>query len=284
MTGMTNFRKRGSAVVVYADVLVALNFLIDLLLLLACGKLLGVAFSKKRLSFAAFVGAVSSLMIFLPQMHWLLTFLIQVSLMFLMAGIAFGWKPVQRLIRCVLVLWIASMLFAGVMTAIAIAAEPLGMLIYNGVIYFDISAFALLACISAAYLIVILTEKLFLSRSKERDLFDLTIFTSGKTITIKGLSDTGNNLKEPFSGAPVIICDAEMVEKIHPGPDSLNIRIIPCLTVTGEGMLEAFRPDEVIISGKSGHVVTSDVYIAASREPICGEYQALIHPQVFRGT
>ena len=40
------------------------------------------------------------------------------------------------------------------------------------------------------------------------------------------------------------------------------------------------KGDEVTIVGDGKQIKTSDVYIASSREPIGGEYQALLNPQL----
>lgn len=51
---------------VYADVLVVVNYIVNLLLLLASAKLLGVVICRWRLCAGALVGALGSLVIFLP--------------------------------------------------------------------------------------------------------------------------------------------------------------------------------------------------------------------------
>lgn len=51
---------------VYADVLVVVNYIVNLLLLLASAKLLGVVTCRWRLCAGALVGALGSLVIFLP--------------------------------------------------------------------------------------------------------------------------------------------------------------------------------------------------------------------------
>ena len=65
----------------------------------------------------------------------------------------------------------------------------------------------------------------------------------------------------------MIVCDGEIARRIRP-EGKTNFRVIPCMTIMGEGALEGFRPDEVLIEGAAGKLHTSDVYIAASREPI----------------
>ena len=101
----------------------------------------------------------------------------------------------------------------------------------------------------------------------------------GKQISFHALEDNGNRLKEPFSGAPVIVCDGALAGRLSPASPE-RIRLIPCSTVTGDAVLEAFRPDCVRITYKGREIITKDVYIAKSKEPIRGEYEAVLNSQI----
>lgn len=264
---------------VYADVLVVVNYIVNLLLILTSGKILGVVLKRWRVSLAALIGGLGSLLIFLPVVGMGMQIILKLSLTFAMVSAAFGCKPWKRFAKAVFVLFSVSFIFAGLMLALSFFAAPVGMLFYNGIVYFDISALTLILCTTAAYLLMLLFESLFFSRTAERKLCDITVTSNGKTIMMKGLVDNGCNLKEPFSGAPVIVCDRTLANKIRPEHD-VGMRVIPCLTVTGEGVLEGFRPDHLLLHCEGKTMQTADVYIAASREAIEGEYQALINPQL----
>ena len=264
---------------VYADVLIVVNYIVNLFMLLAARRILGSAAGRGRMSLAALLGAAGSLVIFLPYIGFWFQFLYKLFLAVAMAAAAFGIKPWQKLIKAVFVTFAVSFLFAGLMLALSIVLAPAGMFYYNGVVYFDISALVLIAATGAAYLVLTVFERLFLGRVHEKRLYHVTVYTDGKSVSFRALADTGSNLKEPFSGAPVIVCDGEIARRIRP-EGKTNFRVIPCMTIMGEGALEGFRPDEVLIEGAAGKLHTSDVYIAASREPIRGDYQALINPQL----
>ena len=264
---------------VYADVLVVVNSIVNLLLLLASAKLLGVVTCRWRLCAGALVGALGSLVIFLPYVGMWFQALYKILLALAMAAAAFGVRPWQRLAKALFVTFAVSFLFAGLMLALSHLLAPAGMIFYNGVVYFDISVLALILSTTAAYLLLLLFERLFAGRVDEHRLYEITVTAGGRAVSCKGLADTGSDLREPFSGAPVIVCDRTLAERVRP-PEHAGFRVIPCRTVTGEGALEGFRPDEIQITGGGRTIRTSDVYIAASREPISGEYQALINPQI----
>ena len=264
---------------VYADVLVVVNYAANLLCLLAAAKILGRLAGRRRLCLAALAGALGSLVIFLPYVGAWFQAGYKLLLTLGMTLLAFGFHGWRRLGKALFVVLMVSFLFAGGLFALYFFAAPAGMLFYNGVVYFDVPALFLLFGIGAAYLLVLLLERLFFSRTSEKELYTVTVTANGRTVTMKGLADTGSCLKEPFSGAPVIVCDGALAGKVRPDRPE-TFRVIPCRTVTGEGALEGFRPDEVEISGGGRTFKTNDVYIAASREAIGGEYQALLNPQL----
>ena len=265
---------------VYADVLVAVNYLLNLLVLTGAGKLMGAVLSRRRVCFAALAGALGSLVIFLPFYGFAAQAVFKLLLALVMTAGAFGVKPFGRLFRNLLAVFTISFLFAGCMAALEFFCAPAGVLFYNGVVYFNVSALSLVGWSAAAFAVLTLGHRLLSNRPAEKALYQLTIRTNGKTVSTRCLSDTGNALREPFSGAPVIVCDKQLGEKMLDGQPPERIRLIPCGTVSGNSVLRGFRPDEVIISGQGKTIQTKDVYIAASQKEIAGEYEAVLPPQL----
>lgn len=261
---------------VYADVLVVVNYVINLLVLMAAAKLAGVVTRRGRLGLGALTGALGSLVIFLPYIGWWFQAGYKLLLSCVMVLAAFGWQRRRRFLKLLLAVAVSAVGMGGLLFLLSFLAEPVGMFFYNGVVYFDLPMVLLVGCCTGAYLVLWLVDRLFFSRTASKQIYDLVITSEGKQIAIKGLADTGSNLKEPFSGAPVIVCDRGAAERIRP-QEQTRFRVIPCVTVTGDGALEAFRPDEIRISREGAQVRTSDVYIAVSRQPIEGEYQAVMN-------
>lgn len=91
-----------------------------------------------------------------------------------------------------------SFLFAGLMLALSRLLAPAGMIFYNGVVYFDISVLALILSTTAAYLFLLLFERLFAGRVDERRLYEITVTAGGRAVSCKGLADTGSDLRDAF--------------------------------------------------------------------------------------
>ena len=84
--------------------------------------------------------------------------------------------------------------------------------------------------------------------------------------------DSGNKLTEPFSNYPVIIVDQD---KIRFDTE----RLIPYNTVGGEGVLNAFKPDKIIVSNGKKSFESDRVYIAMSNVD-SKDFSAILNPQL----
>ena len=138
--------------VIYIDVLLAVNFLVDYLLLLAVSRLLEGEVSRLSLCLGAAHGAVFSCSILLPQLPFyarLLSTLVQAALM---ALAAFGAKRRRRYLRSVVLIVIAGGVYGGLMFALWYLLHPEGMVIANGFVYLDISPTVL---VTATHLVIL---------------------------------------------------------------------------------------------------------------------------------
>lgn len=269
--------RRDAYMTVYVDVLLAVNYTVNLVLLLLAARFIGVVLSKKRVCLAALLGALGALIVFWPACTGLLLFLFKSALSFGMAWVAFGLHPLRKLLKAILALLVVSSLFAGMILGLQFLWD--GVMYHSGVVYFDISALELIFWVGISYGVLCVAERFFVRTATEEALWTIVVDNMGKQISFHALADTGNGLKEPFSGAPVIICDALLADKVF-APTQEKMRLIPCSTVSGETVLEAFRPEQVhIIRGKR-QIETNDVYIAKSKTPIGGTYEAVFNPQL----
>ena len=119
-----------------------------------------------------------------------------------------------------------------------------------------------------------------MSRQGPDDRFQVFFRLGSRQLVLDGLADTGNNLTDTFSGTPVIVCSAAALAPLLDGtpPEQLKgYRLIPCATITAQGLLPLFRPDEVCIrnctTGKSRRV-DAMVGIGGTQQ------NAIFHPQL----
>ncbi len=259
--------------VIYADILLVLNLAADYLLLFATARLAGVKFIRLRGLFSAFVGALYSLIILfgLPKTVLVLTRILSVLIMVL---VAFGKRKIKEVIRLGIIFYVSSFIFSGFMLLINSFANTRSFFAENGIIYFEFSAMGIVVSCVLAFLITEILRRIFRHGEAEGS-FIAKIYYGGNCTVLKGFTDTGNSLTEPFNGTPVAVTSPDSLKYILPESflsamenkdlsTEHNFRLIPCNTVSGSVLMAAFRPGKVVIANENGEFEAEDLLVAIS--------------------
>ena len=125
--------------IVYGDILLALNWWLDFLLLLGVLRILGGGARPWRLALGALVGAFSCFTLFLPPLAVWWSLLIKLVSALLMVLIAFRWQGWRQLTRRAFLLFALSAGLAGLCGALYFYVAPADFYVANGVVYYDFS-------------------------------------------------------------------------------------------------------------------------------------------------
>ncbi len=277
--------------VIYGDVLVAVNFIIDLLILRLCQPLTGIRQRGLRPYLAAGAGGLCAMAIFFPAGSVCVDLFIRLGVSFIVVSIAYGRQKPVVFLRLLAVFYAVSFLVAGVVMALWFLV-PRGRYAYrNGMLYLDLPPVVLIGSVAAAYLFVCLFERVFRWGRRMGEHYAMTAQRDGRMVAFTALADTGNRLTEPFSGAPMVVLDAGrgralLTEQearwldsgMTQGEPPPGLRVVPCRTITGEGMLTAFRPQSLQVQvGKRW--VEVEGYIALLPGERCPDgCQGIFHP------
>ncbi len=278
--------------VIYIDILIAVNLIINYFLILATAKFLYLKLNRTRLVLGEILGAVYSLYIFFPNLPLMASLIIKFFMSLTIIWTIFGFKNFKLFIKTLTCFYIISFCFSGIMFALWYALRPHGMAINNGVVYFNISPVMLISLTLISYIILEFINHILDKRENKNLLYDICIKVGNKSAYVKAKVDTGNSLTEPFSHLPVIVATYQSLESILPQdfPSSLlsnktdiesinysntNVRLIPFKTVSGDGLFPAFKPDSISI--KNGP--ERQAYIAVCPDKsLPYEISALINP------
>lgn len=249
---------------VYLDLVMGLNFVVDLLLLMGTNGLSGFPASPGRSAAAAVLGGIYGGVCLLPGFRFLGNTVWRVIFLALMAMIAFGWN--RSAIRRGAVFVLLSMALGGI--AVGIGKGGMG------------------AVIASAGGICLLCLLGFRDKIGTKKMLRVCLTRSGKKRCITALYDTGNHLRDPISGQPVMVVGAQIAgdllglteEQLSAPVETMasaaipGLRLIPYRAVGQPGgMLLAMRLDEVTVDGKEGNAL-----VAFAPQRIGNEgYQAL---------
>ena len=289
---------------IYIDVLISINLFINYFLLLSVAKILNLKVIRKRLVLASFVGAVYSLIIFLPKINSIFSLVIKLVMSASIVILAFRWVNIRLFSKIIMIFYGINFLFGGFIFCLWYFITPSGIFINNNMIYLNLSPTFLIFTTFASYIIIRLFDRFCGHKNGILTDHEVLIEFKNKSIILKGKVDTGNNLREPFSGLPVVVAQYKFIEKIL--PESIkeyfcvcnmmmnsqekilydiqkfkDFRLIPFKTVSGSGLLPAFKSDYIKILTSNNQSIKKEAYIAVCKEKIFNdEYHALINPDL----
>lgn len=270
---------------VYLDVLIALNWVIDGLLLSAVAEWLRLPTRRFRILLGGLFGGVCSCIIVLPTMPSIIRIALDTVMALVMIRIAFPYHGFRSFLKSTVWLFVISALFSGIVTLLSSWTEDERVIVNNGMVYADISPIALTVLSVISYTVIRLCERITRKRMPHGEY--RIRWDDGAGVCVgRALCDTGLHLREPFSNASVIIMERQTAypflrEDIKAALSETTahsrVRMIPYQTVGGNGLLPAFRPRSVILERFGGEKrEITGVYVALCDSLGRGEYDMLI--------
>ncbi len=260
--------------VVYIDVLFILNALSDLALLICTGRLCDRYAKLWRVLLSSFAGGAYAVLseVFPLLAHPLSVIICSALLCF----IAYG-----KSLRLWGVFLLCSACLGGAVWALCL--RGLGKITASCVCLIGLSVSVLL--------MLLLGGK---AKAQKGGMSAMTVTLLGRSTVFSALIDTGNSLRDPITGNDIVIISPEKFSELMPSslkaslhslspPDAVSLlaktryasrfRLLSYKTVSGDGIMLAFRPDALIIDGKK----TSGTLIAVSPAELCaGVCSALV--------
>ncbi len=278
---------------VYADVLLIINLFVNYILLLCSARIMKNSASRLRILPGAAVGSIYGLVIFLPPLPVLFEWILRIAATALIVLCTFGYGSIRKYLRCFFTFLTVSMVFGGMMQVLWLTVSPAGMVYSGGAYYFDIDIVVLAVSVVLCFAAVSIVSTFIERRAPREALAILTVYRGQRCVRLNALIDTGNSLRESFSGYPVAVAEKSAVSGILPSavseylsgaaPDGAGpaFRLIVHSTVSGTGVMPAFRPDYAEIRTVSRTVRTDKIYIAVTENNIAkGEYEAILNPDL----
>lgn len=255
---------------VYVDVLLCINLIVDYFIISLTAKLLKTSCRFGRQLLGSAVGGICALFILLPEGGIILNLLLRLLTAAAVITASFGFGSVSLFLRKVCAFFAISFVFSGAMFAVWYFIRPAGLLVHNGIVYYNLSSIVLIVSAIFVYCLITLISR-FIAR-KTLQTCRLKIETDSSTVEVIALVDSGNKLKEPFSERPVVLIDPKY-SFILEGAKNKE-RVIPYSTVSDSGILLGVRPKAVyLLAGEAWESL--DVYLAASPNSL-KEYSAII--------
>lgn len=295
---------------VYADVLVALNWMMNAAILLGTSKITGLTPRLVRVSVSAGLGALMPLVMLFPYGTFMRWPQVKILVSFIMVAIAFSPLPWRRWPVILSVFYLTSFMLGGLVLSMLYFMDA-STYLTNGV--FTMQHASWVTFLSAAAILFCLGHwtwgRLASRLWQPKFIMPIRIYLTGKNIQMMALMDSGNCLKDPISHMPVVIAEYTALKTILP-PDVCalfdktaeedwlgllpylphdwvaRMHIVPYSSLGRKGgLIVGFRPDCMVIEDNGATVQCTAAIIGMCNRKLAGqgEYCALLHPELVHG-
>lgn len=288
---------------IYLDVVIVENLIMDAIIIYATAIVLKVKIRHLRIIISSLIGAIYSVLSYISDLEIYNNLFLKIFLSIVMVYIAFSPQNIKTLMKQILIFYLTSFLFGGVAFALIYVIKPQEILMKNGLFLgmYPLKTVFLGAIVATAILIT--AFKVVKSNITKKDMMcNVSIELNNKTVNIKTMIDTGNMLKEPISGLPVIVVENTALYELIPKeildnlddilggdfqkiPDNIKstyiakLKWIPYSSLGKQnGMLVGIKADKVIVEKDDQIIEHNNVIIGIYNKSLTkrGEYRGLI--------
>ena len=190
-----------------------LNALMDYLLLLLTARMAGVPLRRRRYLLVALFGGIYAVAVFCPGGAVLAAPPVKIAAGGVMAVVAFGWEV--RLVRLMLLFLLVSCGMAGCVLGLGLLAGET-VPVVRGILYTDINLRVLVLSAAVAYGALAVVFRSAGRHGLQGQLIPVRLSIGGAETELTALWDSGNSLREPETGRPVLIVTPEVVRSLLP--------------------------------------------------------------------
>ena len=270
---------------IYADVLFFINFSIDCLLIAAACLFIKKYISLPRLLLAASFGALAAVLAYILTDSAIINFILGIAIAPLMLGLGVKFKNFKALLRGALFLYITTFIFGGLLFYIY-QYSPLSAFFVMGPygIYFNMPYLLLLFMAVCCFFLACALMKIKEKKLKESGIATLVFGYRGSVVKARAFLDSGNNLKDPVTGLPVVIC---YIGAFKANREQVQSQLSHARRVAYRGVENNFKTLPVLPVENAGVQDTDicfDALFAVTNKKIDRDFDAIINPLAFKAS
>lgn len=291
---------------IYLDIILLENIAMNYIILFTTGLIYKIKTKILQLIFSSLIGGIYAVLSFTSTFEIYQSLLLKIILSIAMIYIAFRPEKIKTLFRQLMLFYLVSFVFGGTAFALLYFVKPQDILMRDGILIGTYPIKIALLGGMIGFIVIHLAVKGIKNKINKKDMFcDVELKMEEKELNVKALIDTGNLLKEPITGFPVIIIENSELEKILPkqildntekiingdvnGIDDKYItkmRVIPFTSIGKQnGMLLGIKVEQVIIKTEEDIFRIKDVIVGMYNTRLTknGMYNAIIGLDILEG-
>lgn len=293
---------------IYIDIIIVENLIMNYIILYATALISKSKINYLRIFFASLIGAIYVVVQYISKINIYSNIVIKVILSISIVFIAFNPQSVKKMSKQLVLFYLTTFTFGGVATYLIYVLKPQNIIIKNGMY---VGTYVLKVIFIGAVLgtiILIISFKFAKNKITKKDMIcKVKIKLNGKEIILNTMVDTGNMLKEPITGNPVVVVEKMVLYDLIPKeilnntesilggdfekiPEDIKKEYIPRLKIIPfsslgkqNGMLIGIKPEKLEVINEQSEEEKNSAIIGIYNKSLTkrGEYNALIGIELY---
>ena len=208
---------------VYLDIVFLENVCMNYIIIYATVLLLKLNNKPLRILLGSVIGAIYAVLSVTKVFEIYNTIFLKILISAIIIYVSVDTKSFKSLLKALLVFYIVSFTFGGVALALLYFIKPENILMKNGVYIGTYPIKIVLFAGIVGFILISIVYSIIKNRYKKKKICEVEISIEGKKKLVKALIDSGNFLKEPITGVPVIVVETTYLFQLVPDEILKNI-------------------------------------------------------------
>ena len=202
---------------IYLDMVLLENLCMNYIILFATGYILKIKMKHWKLIISSLLGGIYAIVSYLEILPIYSHIFMKILLSIAMVYIAYNAKKVKTLMKQLILFYLTSFVFGGCAFALLYFIKPQDILMKNGVYVGTYPLKIALLGGLVGFILTYIAFKVVKTKLKKKDMiYPIMIKINNKSLNLQAMLDTGNLLKEPITGMPVIVVEKQELQSIIP--------------------------------------------------------------------
>ena len=287
---------------IYIDIIIVENLIMNYIILYATGLISKSPKSYLRMFLASLIGAVYATLEYILKVNIYSNIILKTILSIIIVYIAFNPQDVKKMCKQLVLFYVTTFTFGGIATYLIYVLKPQNIIIKNGMYVGTYVLKVIFVGAIIGTIILAIAFKMAKNKITKKDMIcKVKIKLNGKEETVEAMVDTGNMLKEPITGTPVVVVERTSLYELLPKeimnntesilggdfekiPEEIKNEYVPKLKLIPfaslgkqNGMLVGIKPEKIeVINEQTEEEKNAIIGIYNKSLTKKGEYKALI--------
>ena len=287
---------------IYIDVIIVENLIMNYIILYATGTISKVKISYLRIFCSSLIGAIYAITEYTFKLNIYSNIIIKTILSVIIIYVAFNPQNIKKMCKQLIIFYVTTFTFGGIATYLIYVLKPQNIIIKNGMYVGTYVLKVIFIGAIVGTIILAIAFKMAKNKLTKKDMIcKVKIKLNGKEETVEAMVDTGNMLKEPITGTPVVVVERTSLYELLPKeilnntesilggdfekiPEEIKNEYVPKLKLIPfaslgkqNGMLVGIKPEKIeVINEQTEEEKNAIIGIYNKSLTKRGEYKALI--------